>query len=173
MRSLSLFAVVPATFLIAGSAPAWADDPCATVRGFLTAEQIATCLVANKGIRVGEAVPAPQIDLPAVTFEFNSAQLTPQAQRQLDELAKALSYAAFSELPFTIAGHTDALGSDTYNQKLSESRADAVRRYLAEAHAFAVERMSTVGYGKSQLKPNLAPTDADQRRVEIKLNGSG
>jgi outer membrane protein OmpA-like peptidoglycan-associated protein len=130
----------------------------------LSADQIAYMLSTSKAL--GQQ---PKVDLPSVTFEYNSAQLTQQAQRQLDELAKALEYPAFKAVPFTIGGHTDARGSAEYNQRLSERRANSVRDYLERRHDFPDERVDTAGYGKSRLLPTLPPTDASQRRVEITL----
>jgi outer membrane protein OmpA-like peptidoglycan-associated protein len=72
-----------------------------------------------------------------------------------------------------IEGHTDGKGNDQYNQKLSERRADAVRRWLAE-HGIAAA-MTTHGWGKTRpVAPNTKPNGADDpdgrqknRRVEI------
>ena len=73
----------------------------------MTAEQIAQKLTASRSL----GKPA-KVDLPSVTFEYASAKLTGQAEKQLDELAKALDFPAFKNVPFTVAGHTDARGPD-------------------------------------------------------------
>jgi outer membrane protein OmpA-like peptidoglycan-associated protein len=129
-----------------------------------TADQIAYVFSSKKAL--GE--PAT-VNLPTVTFEFDSDRLRPQAERQLDELAKALNYPSFEGTPFLIAGHTDASGSAAYNQRLSERRAESVRRYLASEHQFSDTRMATTGYGEDRPLPDLAPLADDQRRVEITL----
>lgn len=134
----------------------------------LTADQIAYELSTSKAI-TGQA----KVDLPMVTFAFNSAQLTPTAKLQLDELAIALNYPAFKDLPFTVAGHTDAVGSESYNQSLSERRAAAVGAYLSEQHAFPVSMMREEGYGESRLDPRVPPDASEQRRVEISLRPGG
>jgi outer membrane protein OmpA-like peptidoglycan-associated protein len=130
----------------------------------LTAEQIASQLSGSRSL--GKQA---KVDLPSVTFDYASAHLTSQAEQQLDELAKALEFPAFKNTPFTVAGHTDARGPADYNQHLSERRADSVRQYLEDRHNFPESRIEAVGYGKSQLLPNLPPTAPDQRRVEISL----
>ena len=68
---------------------------------------------------------------------------------------------------FNINGHTDAKGADEYNQKLSEMRAEAARKYLITRHAIDAKRLIVKGYGKSQL---LLPTEPDNelnRRVQF------
>ncbi|CAN5741649.1 hypothetical protein BH23ACT10_BH23ACT10_30450 [soil metagenome] len=75
----------------------------------------------------GEAL---EITLDAdVLFRFDSARLTPQAQRGLGEVRDSL---ASTTGPVTIVGHTDAKGTDTYNDRLSRRRAEAVRSALAD-----------------------------------------
>src|SRR3954447_25718772 len=96
----------------------------------MPAEQIAQALVPKRSL--GKS-GAQRVDLPAVQFEFNSDRLTPKGKAQLDELAKALSLDAFKGVPVKLAGNTDALGSDDYNQTLSERRAAAARAHLAPA----------------------------------------
>jgi outer membrane protein OmpA-like peptidoglycan-associated protein len=134
----------------------------------LSADQIAYKLSTSKAV-TGQA----KVDLPMVTFDFNSARLTPIARLQLDELATALNYPAFKDLPFTVAGHTDAVGSDSYNQSLSEQRAAAVGTYLANEHGFPLTMMREEGYGESKLDLRLPPDASGQRRVEISLRPGG
>src|SRR5215213_3376761 len=56
------------------------------------------------------------VDLPTVTFDFNSAALTTQGEQQLDILASAVKEIGLAQQTLTIEGHTDASGSETYNQ---------------------------------------------------------
>ncbi len=132
----------------------------------LTPEQIAYQLTQSKGLAVGGS----SVDLEAVTFEFNSSTLTSQAQEQLDNLATALRFDSFDGVPFTVAGHTDAVGSEGYNQDLSERRALAVVEYLTREHDFPADAVTPVGYGESALIADASPDDGRQRRVEIKLD---
>lgn len=136
----------------------------------LTADQIAYQLAERKAIG-GQVVQ--RVDLPTVTFEYNSDRLTPQAQAQLDELAKALNYEAFKDIPFRISGHTDAKGSERYNKGLSERRAQAAIDYLARSHDLDPAKMTWVGHGESQLDPRFDPAAPEQRRVSIELTPGG
>jgi len=110
----------------------------------------------------------PQIDL-AVEFEFGSYDLTPQARKLLSNLARALQDAALSPHRFRLAGHTDAVGSDEVNDRLSRERAEAVRRFLVSEHGIATDRLETAGYGKRRLLFEDAPEDGRNRRVEVSV----
>jgi OmpA family len=68
---------------------------------------------------------------------------------------------------FLVAGHTDAKGGTTYNQKLSEHRAEAVKRFLVRRFDIPEENLVTVGYGKQQLKNRDDPFAAENRRVQV------
>lgn len=78
-----------------------------------------------------EAAAFETIVLKPVNFKFDRADFTDPAQQTLDGLAKEL--AQYPELRVLIEGHTDAIGTDTYNQGLAMRRANAVRDYLAKA----------------------------------------
>ena len=67
----------------------------------------------------------------------------------------------------TIEGHTDASGSETYNQELSERRAASAKDYLVSQGGLDPSQLNTIGFGKSRPlpdKPDLAP---EQRRIEV------
>ena len=108
----------------------------------------------------------PSIDL-EITFEFNSATIGPNAMPQVTALGEALTSADLKGRTFVVAGHTDAKGSETYNQGLSERRADAVKRFLAEKYGIEAGNLLTVGYGKSQLKNQANPFAGENRRVQV------
>lgn len=110
--------------------------------------------------------PRRAIDL-EVRFQTGSAKLTPSAKTLLSRLATALKSDALSSSRFEIVGHTDASGSASSNQKLSERRAKSVVEYLAAAHGIAKSRLSAIGRGEEQLKDVLIPNSAANRRVEI------
>jgi outer membrane protein OmpA-like peptidoglycan-associated protein len=123
----------------------------------------------NRGIAVsgGNAEEAPlSVDL-YVNFAYNSADLTGDARITLDQLGGALRDPRLSGFTFMVAGHTDAKGSVDYNQKLSERRAEAVRDYMISQYGIAAERLSAVGFGKSQLLDPSRPEDGVNRRVQI------
>jgi outer membrane protein OmpA-like peptidoglycan-associated protein len=66
-----------------------------------------------------------------------------------------------------VAGHTDAAGGETYNQDLSERRADAIKRYLVDKYGINGTDLVTVGYGKSKLKDSSQPMAEVNRRVQV------
>ncbi len=108
----------------------------------------------------------PSVDL-EITFEFNSAVIGSRALPQVTALGEALTSADLKGRTFILAGHTDAKGSDTYNQGLSERRADAVRRFLSEKYGIEETSLVTVGYGETQLKNSENPLAGENRRVQI------
>lgn len=120
----------------------------------------------------GCVIPDQVIELKGVTFEFNKTRLTPNAEVVLDTVVKA--FLGQSGLKVEIGGHTDSRGSDAYNQKLSQGRADSVRNYLISKGA-RPDQLTAVGYGESQLLINPETNDDDyelNRRVEFKVVGN-
>jgi outer membrane protein OmpA-like peptidoglycan-associated protein len=115
----------------------------------------------------------PSVNL-YVNFSYDSAELAADARITLDQLGGALRDPRLEGFTFMIAGHTDAKGGAEYNQKLSERRAAAVRRYLIAQYGLAPARLSVVGYGKSQLLDPTRPEDGVNRRVQvINMTASG
>ena len=108
----------------------------------------------------------PKIDL-EINFEFNSATIAAKALPQVTALGEALTSPDLKGRTFIVAGHTDAKGSETYNQGLSERRADAVKRFLAEKYGVEITRLLTVGYGATKLKNSESPLAGENRRVQI------
>lgn len=109
----------------------------------------------------------PTVILRGVTFEFDSAKLTAQAERRLNEVIEALK--ANRDITFSIAGHTDSIGSKSYNQALSERRAQSVKEYLVE-HGISPSRITrVVGYGEARpVATNETEAGrAQNRRVEL------
>jgi OOP family OmpA-OmpF porin len=106
----------------------------------------------------------------AVTFRVNSAVLSPEAKRQLDELASKANEA--KGYVIEVAGHTDSTGSEAKNFRLSQQRAEAVVQYLAVAHKIPLRRFVTpMGYGKTEFVADnsTAAGRAQNRRVEVKM----
>ena len=108
----------------------------------------------------------PKIDL-EINFEYNSAVIGTKAMPQVTELGKALTSEDLKGRTFILAGFTDAKGSETYNQGLSERRADAVKQFLTEKYGIEVGNLVTVGYGLKQLKDPTNPFAAENRRVQV------
>ena len=99
-----------------------------------------------------------------VNFAFNSDKLTPAAKENLDQFAEALKDPRLKGEKFEIDGHTDAVGSEVYNQGLSERRAAAVVSYLASKGANP-SLLIAKGFGEAQ--PRVAnPYSPENRRVE-------
>jgi outer membrane protein OmpA-like peptidoglycan-associated protein len=103
-----------------------------------------------------------------ITFGYKSDSIAPGFQRTLDQLAGVLH--AYDRSFIDVYGHSDATGSDAYNQRLSERRAASVAAYLA-GHGVNRARLGTRGFGKTQpVAANETPEgQAANRRVEIKI----
>lgn len=97
-----------------------------------------------------------------VLFPFDRAKLEAPARARLIELGRALSGAGIHRL--RVEGHTDARGSDAYNQKLSVERAEEVKSQLVSG-GLAPEGVEVRGFGRTQ--PLLIGDDAENRRVAI------
>jgi outer membrane protein OmpA-like peptidoglycan-associated protein len=108
----------------------------------------------------------PRIDL-EIKFDYNSANIAKAALADMDNLGKALTDPALKGSTFVLAGHTDAVGSEEYNQDLSSRRADSVKRYLMEKFSLAPDHLVTAGYGKTRLKNKDNPKAPENRRVEV------
>ena len=112
------------------------------------------------------ATDRPKIDL-EITFDYNSADISTTSLTSVQALGKALSNSNLKGSTFVVAGHTDAVGGESYNQDLSERRADSIKRYLVEQFGIAGGDLVTVGYGKSKPKDPNAPLDPANRRVQV------
>ncbi|SKB55492.1 Outer membrane protein OmpA [Parapedobacter luteus] len=103
-----------------------------------------------------------------VLFPLNSSYLTDQAKNELDKLVALLN--DYPGATLIVDGHTDATGTETYNQWLSEKRAESVKKYAVEK-GLDETRITTNGYGQS--KP-VAPNNTKEgrqrnRRVEVTI----
>lgn len=107
-----------------------------------------------------------KIDL-AIYFDFDSAAITAKAEPQLDQLGEALRTAQLEKSVIVLSGHTDAKGSDAYNQQLSERRAEAVKKYLVVKLKLSPDNLTTAGYGSRVLKNKANPYAAENRRAQI------
>jgi len=114
-------------------------------------------------------------------FAFDKAQLSPKTQSRLDELVSHMrTYQQVDRV--VITGHTDRLGSDAYNMRLSQRRAEAVQRYLLDRQAVDASRVEVVARGESEPvvacegirgKQKLVACLAPNRRVVIDVSGMG
>lgn len=133
-----------------------------------------------------EPAPAPvlvekQFNLDSdVLFEFNRATLKPEASQALDNLFAQIVAANPKDGVATVIGHTDRIGSDAYNQSLSEQRARTVADYLIAKGLFA-DKVRAEGRGESEpvtggscpdaAKAQMIACLAPDRRVEVRLTG--
>jgi outer membrane protein OmpA-like peptidoglycan-associated protein len=122
-------------------------------------------IVATRRTAVGLVMNLPES---ALRFDFDSATLRPESRELLSRIAGVLL--ASGSFGLAVHGHTDNVGSEQYNLRLSEQRAEAVKQYMASAGIDA-NIISIKGYGKSS--PLVAASDeasrAKNRRVEIAL----
>lgn len=108
------------------------------------------------------------ITLVGVNFENNSARLLPESLTVLDAVAADLK--RYPRLKVEVQGHTDSVGSDAYNQKLSQGRAESVRDRLVSQGVDAAQ-LSARGYGEARPVTTNATTDgrAQNRRVAMEV----
>ena len=108
----------------------------------------------------------PKIDLD-IQFDYNSAEISASSLPAVQSLGKALSDTNLKGSTFVVAGHTDAIGGEAFNQGLSERRADSIKKYLVDKFGIAGSDLVTVGYGKDKPKDPDAPMDPINRRVQV------
>jgi outer membrane protein OmpA-like peptidoglycan-associated protein len=108
----------------------------------------------------------PNIDL-EINFDYNSADISAKSLPSVQALGRALTNPDLKGSTFIVAGYTDAAGGETYNQDLSERRADSIKRYLTDKFGIVGTDLVTVGYGKSKLKDPSQPLAEVNRRVQV------
>jgi outer membrane protein OmpA-like peptidoglycan-associated protein len=124
---------------------------------------------AGTGIDVTRDGDVIKLNLPdGVTFDFNKAELKPQFYPALNNVAATLR--EYNQTIVEVTGHTDSIGSDAVNQRLSEQRASSVGNYLI-GQGLMRERFEIVGMGK---RYPIASNDTESgralnRRVEIRV----
>ena len=130
------------------------------------AEEMRRDLEGAKVERVGEGIKITFDS--GILFDVNKSELRSQAKENIDKLAVILL--KYPDTNILVAGHTDASGSDEYNQKLSESRANTVANY-AKGRGVEGARFTVAGYGESDpVASNDTPEGMQQnRRVEIAI----
>jgi outer membrane protein OmpA-like peptidoglycan-associated protein len=101
-----------------------------------------------------------------VLFDTASAALRPESRSTLSDMATV--FARYPNQTISVEGHTDSVGTDDYNQTLSEKRADSVRDYLVD-RGVSSSRIHARGYGEDQPKASNETVEGRQlnRRVEI------
>lgn len=128
------------------------------------------CPDTPAGTRVdGDGCPLDKtIELKGVTFEFNKTRLRPDAETILDYATAIL--AKYPDMQVEVAGHTDSIGSDEYNQQLSEGRAQSVKDYFV-AKGIPDTQVSVKGYGESEPRDTNDTEEGRERnrRVELRI----
>jgi OOP family OmpA-OmpF porin len=136
------------------------DDKCPSVKG----------TVANDGCpEVSEAVlKSLNAYAKTILFDTGKASIQKQSAGVLNDIIDILK--EYTNAKFTVEGHTDSVGSDALNQKLSDARALSVKEYLTE-NGIDAFRLSAIGYGESKPidKNTTSKGRANNRRVEINL----
>lgn len=104
-----------------------------------------------------------------IDFQPGSANLTPGAAAELDQLGKALTSSDLASYHFKIVGHTDTTGDTATNQTLSDQRAQAVKTYLESKFNVPDVRLQAQGVGESDLLIKTPPQTSElkNRRVQI------
>jgi OOP family OmpA-OmpF porin len=184
--TLITLAIIVVLAMISVPRPLWAQEKYTDFRGrAYTADDLGQALFPEAKPQEAEsqmrtrgftpqALPSPPPPEKAsvalnVLFEFNSASILQQYYTDLDKLGQVLTQPQYRTYHVQIEGHTDNVGSDTYNQRLSEKRAESIKSYLVQRFAIPPERLVAKGYGKSRPRAkNDTQEGRDQnRRVEV------
>ncbi|MCX7980247.1 MAG: OmpA family protein [Bacteroidia bacterium] len=122
----------------------------------------------RKDIGLNKYKTGTVIILRNIFFDFDKATLRPESKAELERVYQLL--VENPRLKIRIAGHTDSMGSDEYNQKLSENRARAVYEYLIQ-RGISADRLSYIGYGESKPVDTNETDEGRQnnRRVELEI----
>ena len=135
-------------------------------------EQMRARLLAqlNQVLQTRDTARGLIVSMPDVLFDFNKYTLKPGARERLAKISGIIL--AYPDLKLEIEGHTDAIGSDEYNQQLSEKRADTVRGYLVSS-GVTPDHVSAVGLGKANpvADNSTAAGRKLNRRVEMVVSG--
>ena len=106
-----------------------------------------------------------------ILFDFNSAALRPESRTTLRDLAA--NFQRYPDETISVEGHTDDVGDDAYNQRLSEQRAYSVKDFLV-GEGVPSTRITSIGYGESRPKATNSTPEGRQlnRRVEIHIRAT-
>ncbi|MEQ1638502.1 MAG: OmpA family protein [Methylococcales bacterium] len=106
------------------------------------------------------------IGLP-IKFAYNSDEILDESVPFLEEVGKMLNLEEYSNKRLVIEGHTDSVGSDSYNKALSQRRANSVKQYLSKNFDISASRLRAQGMGESKPLPGYSPDDEANRRVQF------
>jgi len=113
---------------------------------------------------------APSIDIQAINFETNSAEISRSQYSKVEQIASALKRLQRNRrgTRFLLEGHTDAVGAADYNLRLSQARADSLKRVLVTQFGVPSRAIETVGYGEEFLLVSTPYGNWENRRVTIR-----
>lgn len=160
MAAVALVGCATAKQTPQAAAPAPAAMASADADGDGVTDDKDACPGTRAGARVDSKGCEIILELSGVNFAFDSADLSPAATSALDSVVSRLQFHSVKRVE--IAGHTDSTGPESYNQKLSERRAQAVADYM-EKNGIEWWRMNVVGYGESQ---PVASNDTREGRTQ-------
>jgi outer membrane protein OmpA-like peptidoglycan-associated protein len=116
-------------------------------------EEIIGALARKRGfqpVSPGVAIqPVPPLAI-TIPFDFNSASIPPAGVPNLTSIGEALTSPALASDRIRIEGHTDSIGSDQYNLRLSKRRAQSIKQYLVQNFKIAAERLLVIGRGEEE-----------------------
>jgi outer membrane protein OmpA-like peptidoglycan-associated protein len=148
-------------------APCKVPAPAPEPEKVVAAEPVAAPAPAPAYVAPAPEPAAPQkLVLEGVNFDFDKATLRQEDIGSLDNDVATLK--TWGDVDIEVAGHTDSMGSDAYNMKLSQQRAEAVRNFLI-SRGVAADRLTAKGYGESQPVADNATEEGrfKNRRVEL------
>ena len=125
----------------------------------------------NQVLATRETARGLIVNMSDVLFDTGQYTLKPGAREKLAKVSGILL--AYPDLKLQVEGYTDNIGSDEFNQKLSEERADSVREYLA-SQGVTQTNISSAGYGKNDPIADNATSEgrAENRRVQLVVSGT-
>jgi outer membrane protein OmpA-like peptidoglycan-associated protein len=131
-------------------------------------EQVVMVEEVVEEVVVAEPADAVRVELD-VKFDFDKAQVKPESYGDIKNLADFMTQ--YPQTTTVVEGHTDSVGSDAYNQTLSERRASAVRDVLVNQYGVGGDRVNAAGYGETRPVADNASADgrAVNRRVEAEV----
>jgi outer membrane protein OmpA-like peptidoglycan-associated protein len=155
MQAKTLVAGLLAGVFLLGMASGLVAEPLKnridlTGRDNVSENEIITALMPLKtrGLKTRGLQPGLATIALTVNFAFDSARLLPEAIPNLRSLGHALQSPQLASYHIRIEGHTDSIGTQTYNQRLSQRRAQAVKAYLVKHFDITADNLETVGRGE-------------------------
>ncbi len=186
LNDVSVYLLPMVVLLALGGADAWSQERPQGIKlptigaPEYTANEIIDMLTPKTRGAVGK-IPAGEravasderssgsLDFRAIGFAFGTTEVLESSLPTLKEIGVALQSQKLRGYKFEVQGHTDAVGSDDSNMKLSKRRAQKIYQYLIENFNISPDHLQPAGYGESRLSNKSVPTAAENRRVTLML----